>query len=1290
MRCLYLILAALTLTAAGAQNEKSQSIGAIKWETPNYRLQVYSPGHFAVNVGGSWLPGCICLNVNGVPQYKQEALSYLNATVSPLPDGRKIVIAGRLTPDVAFTETILAEPQGLSLTYAAEALRDLPKADIRITAGPQLANLKGFTFEIEGADAAQQYVFPPAAPVTIPGAKSIVWRNVGMRDARTVFVKALQSSVKISADSALYTAILQDGKPLKQGERVEATMRFEAIPLGDAASWVKSVYGTLPLSRFGVSGTGGVVYNLRTDQGLLIQQLSLNEDDVHQVQVGKGKSRAWGGLHLAKSTPGAEYAVEGQGPIVNDWQERLDARSASPTRDEYHFTAHRTLAQGARRLRLLMYVAQWLEQERVPYFIRTPDSAVKRDDGGLPLYFGMPPRETESGLGPYRKLGLFPAGTEIVVPMLSRGEQMTIRLNQPLEVSSYRFEIYFRGLWFQAPDPKTKDMDLTIRVDKLPARHVGTVDVAEDPVNGAFALRTGGMPILNDVTLRQDGKPVPAQWKWSEEPEGVCGEAQLTAPTTLTMRLPEHLCGRALTVTGTQKAPLRLGSDLPEIPLGPGMKVSFQPNAQERVTLTASQPARLKLSASAQGQAELAFTVPSGNLALFHSRHFTPTPDPIASRAAKSDNTLPGPYGGLQVREDKASVTVSTPWWTVIHDKTRGGAITDLRYTNGNARNILVEPVATRLIAGRPYSDVADKTAKIEIIQNTPTLVKLRVTGRLMNGSDALCPFEHVYEYRPMLVRRTCRYDLGDRKIACTGLSVGSMTLQPTLDECAFRQEKERTTWSRAVFPGPTAFDEPSFSQYLCLFQRGVEGLDWLPAADLGQWQGFGGRAKSARYAILGDAMGHPQMLIQPLAEGSQPLELTGTLAFESYLSLPQVKRTLPRRNFVACLDNGQCTDDFLKFSADYGVTDIMLGAGNTPGTFKLSDLTSSQQSVRTATKYGMKIYPFDPFQLVHKSAEIWKNHEEWGREEVPGKLKVYSSYGDYFCPQAEGFRDALKTGYTQLVESASFTGLYHDFTHPYICASTRHYPTPHLNTDGVLDMILWDRNFLGPNRVFCGHTGWCPVLFFQDLSTVSAIFEEYPSTEPLPLHLTPAQGEFVNAAQFTLVSSFLYYGAAGPDAQEGVGSPPPPGLVDAYLARCALTGIFPWAHSGMVGATDMVDLPDKLRPWYRLFALRGSNDLGTMQFLPWHRQTAVRSSNPFVRAATYWNKDRAIVVLANSESGAEASFSITIQPDHFGWPKTSKLTLKPMKDCDPLTPSSAAFSGTLKPFGWSAYQVDH
>ena len=538
----------LTASAALAQAPESQSIAGLSYETPHYQLRVFAAGHFAVKIGGSWMPGCICLNINGTPQYKQEALSYMASTVETTPDGRKMTVTGRLTPDFAFTQTLVMSPQAVELTYVVEALKAAQVKDISITAGPQLDQAKGLQVQVDAASGPREFTFPPAAPGLVGDVRSITWRNLSQRDARTTFVQAWKSSVAVSEKSATYTAVLARDRELKQGDKLTGIMRFEAVPIGEAVSLRQSFQDRLGFTRLGVSGLAGLLNNVRTDQGLLIQQLSINEDDVHQVQVGRGKAVAWGGVYVPAGQPGA-FDITSRGKVVSDWEERIEARALSPTVEEIHWSATRKSAANQQRLRVLMYVAQWLEQERNPYFIRLPDGTRQTDSQGDALWFGMPPQTTEAGLGPYRKLGQFPAGTEIVVPMLRRGELMTVRTHQPLEIDGFRFEIYFRGLWFEALDKTLPQLAFDIKVEKLPLKQAGPLTVCEDPWSSAAAVRVGGMPLLEAEAVGADGRTASARWEWTSDRGGASGHLRAAGVPTVRLKLPEFLQGKPPSLT---------------------------------------------------------------------------------------------------------------------------------------------------------------------------------------------------------------------------------------------------------------------------------------------------------------------------------------------------------------------------------------------------------------------------------------------------------------------------------------------------------------------------------------------------------------------------------------------------------------------------------------------------------------------------------------------------------------------------------------------------------------------
>lgn len=1290
----FLCLVPVTSSAVYAQSAIPEFIH----QTDNYRLVVFGAGHFAIDVGGIWMPGCVCLDVNGVPQYQSKRLSRLKAHVSQVKSGRRLVITGQLTEDIAFTQTLVARADSVHLTYAVQALRDLDNADVFITAAPQVDHLAGKRFEVVAGGGRHQETLSAGTVYRARRVRAVTWHDIGGCTTTVEFHRCEDAGVELSVERGLYRVTVFGPGPMKAGQQVSAEVTFTAAPSSPGAARVRTMSGMLGHLRFGVSGVAGLVHHLRTDRGLIIQQFSINEDNVHQVSVGRNVGDQWGGVRVRESVPGRRYVVEAEGDIVNHWRQRVEARRVSDRVDEIELSAHRSTDKPTKRLRLLMYVARRLEKERVPFWLETPDGRRLTEDHGDFLWMGMPPRSEEEGLGLYRVLGKFPAGVRVVMPLPHRGEVLCVTLNQPAEICDYRFGVYFRGLWFQYTRPQVEDVSVTVRVERMPERHVGPLTVWDSTLDHTSTFSAGGVPLLVAVGTGQGG----SRWSWRKEDQAATGTLTATS-RRVTMRIPLHLWGKRLQVApgtvdlraGVKAQWLRFGADLPPVKVRRSAHIEFAPTATERCSLSPLAAVSMRLSRTAAGVATLSFTsdaVP-WKLAFGYRRLAAPPPDPLARRADPRplERPDPGPYGGLQVIRDAPNtgdVTLTTPWWEVVHSARKGGAITSIRFFHGMNENILRSPLATHLFtSSRQYSDARETKPAITVASASPTRVHLHVAGRLLDASGRSAgTFRHDYEYRPMLVRRTCEYDF-DEPISCTGLEVGSLHLAPWFDEAVARRDSRDTTWLHAVFPGPPVFTETSFARYLCLFRRGVEGIDWLPAADLDQWR----RPGRSLYAVRGDREGNPTLTVQPLALGGPPTPLPPRVRFESYLSLPQIRRHQPRRHFIMCLKNGDCTPEFLRFAAEYGVTDILLGAANVPGTFRLGDLEASRTTVARAHRLGIQVYPFDPFQLVNRRADIWRHRDEWGRAALnAGKpqMLTYSSYGDYFCPTAKGFRQALKQGYARLVDSAGFDGLYFDFTHPFPCYNTHHAAKPHMNTDGVLDMILWVRDFLGPQRVFCGHTGWVPVLFFQDLCTVTAVFEEYLAQEPLPLYLTPGQGEFADGAPRTLVSSFLSSSAVAPG--EAGKTAPPTDQVDAYLARCALVGIFPWAHAGNVGASDSYELPEKMRPWLRLFALRGEEDLGTMQFLPYHRQTAAITSTPFVRAATYWNDRAAVIILADSERAEPIDFTVTLRPQAFGWPSTVRLRPHPGRGAPPLRPAGEfnTFRGRLEGYQWAAYHL--
>ncbi|MCD6362000.1 MAG: hypothetical protein J7M38_14175, partial [Armatimonadetes bacterium] len=519
------------------------------------------------------------------------------------------------------------------------------------------------------------------------------------------------------------------------------------------------------------------------------------------------------------------------------------------------------------------------------------------------------------------------------------------------------------------------------------------------------------------------------------------------------------------------------------------------------------------------------------------------------------------------------------------------------------------------------------------------------------------------FEYKSGYLRQKWDYDFGEGVAGVTRFGVVRLDVRPELDEYLARRLSRRTQRGRAIFPGAAVFEEHSCARYLCLFQRGVEGIEWLSATSVPQWRSQLGEEGHARYTITAGerAPDAGSIVVEPWADPDNPITINGTRTFEWITGLANISPQLDRRYFITCLQAP--TEEMIRHAAYAGATVLHLSAGNYPGSFRSSDPAGSKRIVGLAHQYGMKIYPFDAHALLHRSVQevSAEQREQWQTERLNRRgereLWVYSSYGDYMCDAAQGWRDYMKRGYARMMEEYGYDGLYYDFVHPILCYNDRHNPdSPHLSSDGILDMCEWTARQVGPDGVFSGHTGWVPTIACKNYCTVDTIYEEIGDDQVPSLGRMPEQAQFVNARPKRLVSSFLWNSCLS--TGETKSRRPRPDDALAYTARCALMGVFPAPRTADV-LEDMqraADAPG--HPFVRLIEAARAVDLTTMEFADWRRQTAATCDNAHLRAATFWNADRALIFVANSESAREQSGALRVDTSAFGWSRGDEIAV--------------------------------
>ncbi len=1268
----------------------AQSIPPFQVQTSSYRLHMFNHGNHAVNVAGLWMPGNICLTMHGPDggfvQYKSADAPELELTERRTEDGVEIiVIKGMLGRKLRFTQTTRCADLKMTTTYEVEALTDLRATTITITAGPGPRKLlNGLHFSIHGPKGETTGTFPASPAIRVDNPARITWPDLGHRTVSFVFVKAAAGNVVVTDQGVRYEADLLRNGDLKAGGKLTGSCAV-------VIEFDKGFTGILPWSeghagpiRFDVDGANGMVHHLRTEYGNLIERLNLNEKagDRNRYQSSAGRDGpGWSGVAEMTPPAGADYRGQVSGTIINEWRETVTARRIERG-GQVDVTYHRVRSKQAANLRLLIYMAQRLEDRGQPFMVVPAAGGPITSISGQPTTIGMRSFNAEKGLGPYTDICRFKPGDRIVIPLLERGETLTLRSSRPATLAAFRFEVYFRGLWLDFDNDDAADVTLTLAVAEMPRRQGPGWSAPVDERTGAFAVTWGGMPLIDGVMPyaglpAERGEPFldgrRAKWRYemTSTPDGLRQRWRRPAGTEaagLVIDLPLELVGRTVEVLGPNGQPRvpplgtrRIGAELPAETLAAGCTLVINRTAREQVRLGPDFDCRMTLGrkigdgarlrlAAAKGAGNLGLDVRLATIPARPMRFDTPDP-----RATDS---------GLRAMGDGDDVLVVSPWWQVRQSAANGGCVSSVVFFYGSGRNVLVQPSASYVTTAGGSATTLGSRATLQIVEQSPERVVVRAIGAL--AGKLRVPYVATCEYRTGYMRQKWEYDFGDGVTGVTRFGVQRLDIRPELDEYLGRRLTRRTQRGRAVFPGATVFEEASYARYLCLFQRGVEGIEWLSATSVPQWRSQLGEQGHARYAIAaGDhTPGAGNLIIEPWADAEAPITISGTKTFEWISGLANIPPQLDRRYFITAL---RAPDEAMVRHAAYaGATVLHLGAGNWPGSFKSSDPKGSKRIVGLAHRYGMKIYPFDAHALLHRSVRkvSAEQRERWGTERLDGKgrrkLWVYSAYGDYMCDTARGWRDFMEHGYAGMMADYGYDGLYYDFVHPILCYNDRHCPvSPHLSSDGVLALCEWTAHQVGPDGVFSGHTGWVPTIACKNYCTVDTVYEEIGDDQVPALGRMPEQAQFVNARPKRLVSSFLWNSCLS--SGESKSRSPRPEDVRAYTARCALLGVFPSPRNGDV-STDMRRAEDApSHPFVRLMTAARALDLTRMEFADWRRQSAVACDNAHLRAAVFWNADRALVFVSNSESAREQSGAVRMDTSAFGWPREGTIAIVPL-----------------------------
>lgn len=636
------------------------------------------------------------------------------------------------------------------------------------------------------------------------------------------------------------------------------------------------------------------------------------------------------------------------------------------------------------------------------------------------------------------------------------------------------------------------------------------------------------------------------------------------------------------------------------------------------------------------------------------------------------------PHTGLKILDQDTVVKAQSPHWQVVHSKEMGGAITEIVFPYGTGKNILnsQEEIYVQ-IAGKTYSNLYEKHPQIQKEAD-----HLHVKGMLTasDGAASNVSYEVTYHYKSYGLKRNVVFHF-PKGTRVERVGVLKLNCVPRLDLCGYKPCVAEV--KKAVFPGePVAEGKTIVGGYVSLFQRGIEGIDFVTDSDAYGWLYQITHKKDQGYiAVVENEGGGPTLLVEPYC--GEALQVEGKKTYGCYLGLPNLRQGLPKHYFVAwCFPwtsyakspdpkSYLCTPEILNYVKEKGITAVqghswgLLPTGgfppDAPSPEQAKQIEQVKNTVKMIQNSGLKVFPFCSRLLGPRVTANKEHGKEWEMLNSAGKRLQCGTYGDYMCFES-GWTHYLKKQIIAYRDFANYDGMYYDFWYPSLCCNPRHTKTGgvHSVIDSLLDLGEWTRKNI---PIIYGHTGYYPLIVLENLTDCVWVGEEYPYWYTMPGRISSLEelGEHFQFIPHTqrIIDPRLTYcwfrlGKIGGDVRAQ------PEDVREFLVKLLLNGLFTSLHRASCGAMTSGEFMEKSAPVLDLFEAFKNVEFERFRFANWKQQGAVITDNPAVRAAVYWNETEAVLVLANSESPSVQTFTARVNTQTFGWPQKGhcRLTL--------------------------------
>jgi len=600
----------------------------------------------------------------------------------------------------------------------------------------------------------------------------------------------------------------------------------------------------------------------------------------------------------------------------------------------------------------------------------------------------------------------------------------------------------------------------------------------------------------------------------------------------------------------------------------------------------------------------------------------------------------------ISCTEEDGKVIIQTPYWKAVHDKTKGGALTEIIFPEGLNKNILKAPVSSYLKdnTGKLFQSTDSENVNIKIEKKGNDEIKLTIQGTL--GKSQL-PFTDEYIYDRGGLKRNIEFNFDKNPMKIKTLGVARIETTPLLDYAKYKPCLTRYT--NAVFPAsPITCGTRMFAGIMGLYRQNGEGIDFSPASDLWEWYVLG--ENNGYFSIEGNGA-NPVIIVEALRVNKE-INIDKAVSFTHYIGLPEAKCPAPKSWRPAGISDPKwitISDELVDSLRDAGINITTEPIGN-PGFGRYYEnipVIFTECSEKLKRNQISPLPFFAPVCFVKGCKEIEENIGDWtmGRV-VKGKYEP-SWAGTYLmgCYESEGLRNYMEKGFSNIIGKFPNGGIYCDFIYPMgPCYNPSHAKIPHIGMDGLLDFAKWiKKDLLKKDQAFYAHTGYCPAYNIERFCDLAFIWEEinyWYSNDGRPTSLARMSQCGVQSSniQRVLDPHAIFSWMLRREPLGRIRHLPED--AKAFVTRAALNGLFPILATGSFCPVSAKDLLEKSKDFLKLSKAYKGFQLSDYYFMDWKTQDVIGTDDPYVKAAVYYKNGSTLIVLGIPEDNNAHEFS--------------------------------------------------